>query len=238
MAAPTKHSSPTLALKITDEAREKAINSSSGGCLIADAIKYQYPQFTRIVVDMATIRVTDRRAGLRYTYLTPEPAQQCLLAFDQGWRNPFDEVVVKRAVQITPVTRARTGPQSPAGLAERRAARMPELEAKEAAGTLTKGEKTSLTRYRNPKPVIERPTSEGAVDVKVIHGGPKHGPVIFGGRPRIQGEPHPNLLRGRDRFFGAQTARPSVVWEEAVAKAAEERARELMAERFGTSPTE
>ena len=226
----TKHSSPRLVLKITDEAREKAIQSSSGGCLVADAIRDQYPRFNKIVVDMATIRITDPKAGLRYTYLTPEAAQQCLLAFDQGWRNPIDEVVLKRAVQILPVTRNRTGPASAAGIAERRAMRIPELEAKAAAGTITRHEKVALTRLRNPKPVVERATSWGPPDVKVVEGGSSHGAVIFGGRPRIQGEPHPNLLRGRDRDFGAKTARPGLAWEEAVTKAAQE----LVAERLGT----
>lgn len=88
MAASTRHISPKLVLKITDEIRERAIQASSGGCLMADAIRTQYPRFEGITVDMATVRITDRKAGLRYTYLTPETGQTCLLAFDQGWDNP------------------------------------------------------------------------------------------------------------------------------------------------------
>jgi hypothetical protein len=236
--ADTKHSSPRLVLKITDEAYDRAVQSSSGGCLIADAIRNQYPRFTKIVVDMATVRVTDRKAGLRYTYLTPEPAQQSLLHFDQGWVKPFDEVRLKRAVKILPVRRARTGPASIAGVAERRAARITELEAKEAAGVLSRGEKIALTRSRNPKPAPERPTSNGAMDIKVVEGGSSHGAVIFGGRALPQGTPHPNLLRSQNRHFGAKTARPGLAWEKAVAEAAEISAEAMIAERFGTPPTE
>jgi hypothetical protein len=38
-----KHGSPTLALAITKEQRDRAVKSNSGGCLIADAIQSQYP---------------------------------------------------------------------------------------------------------------------------------------------------------------------------------------------------
>ena len=37
------------------------------------------------------------------------------------------------------------------------------------------------------------------------------------------GEPHPNLLRGHDRHFGAKLANPGVVFEEAVAAEVAER---------------
>jgi hypothetical protein len=234
MAAATQHSSPGLVLKITDEAYDRAVQSSSGGCLIADAIRNQYPRFTKIVVDMATVRMTDRKAGLRYTYLTPEPAQQCLLHFDQGWDKPFEEVRLRRAVKIVPVIRPRNGPTSVAGIAERRAARIQEIEAKEAAGTITRHDKTALTRLRNPKPVVERPTSRGPIDIKVVEGGSSHGAVIHGGRPLPQGTPHPNLLRSQNRHFGAKTARPGLAWERAVREAA----TELVAERLGAPPTE
>ena len=241
MATPTRHTSPKLVLKITEEIRERAIQASSGGCLMADAIRTQYPRFEGIAVDMATVRFTDRKAGLRYTYLTPESGQTCLLAFDQGWDNPYDEVVLKRAVQIVPVKRNRTGPTSAAGIAERRPARIAELEAKEAAGPLTGAEKRALGMLRNPKPTPERPSSTGPADVVMVEtGGTGRTPVIYGGRPLIQRQrdPNPNLLKGRNRIFGAKSSRPSVPWEKAVAKAAAEVAEAMVAERFGTRPAE
>jgi hypothetical protein len=226
MARP-KHSSPRLVINITDEAQDKAVRSNSGGCLVADAMKDQYPQFTGIVVDMATIRFTDRKAGERYTYLTPPTAQHCLLSFDQGWPNAINEVVLRRAVKIDPVTRTSG---STATVLARRAARVPELEAKAAAGTITSREKTALSRMRKAGPPVERPTSRGPIDVKVVDHGSQHGAVIRGGAPLIQGPAHPNLLRGRNRHFGAKLADPGLAFREAVEQA--------VGERLGTPPAE
>jgi hypothetical protein len=219
----TKHSSPTLVLKIGDDIRARAIQANSGGCLIADAIREQHPQFTGIVVDMATVRISDRKAGLRYVYLTPAAAQHCLLSFDQGWPNPVEDLVLKRAVKVEPITRNRTGPKSPTGIAERRAARIPELEAKEAAGTLGRYERVALKRLRNPQPAPERPSTKGVADVKIVQGGAGPGAVVYGGEPLVQGQPHPNLLRGRNRHFGAKLADPGVVFRDAVEQAVAER---------------
>ena len=65
-----RKTSPTLQLAIGQEQIDRAVQSNSGGCLIADAIKAQYPELTHVTVDMATVRVTDKQRGERYTYLT------------------------------------------------------------------------------------------------------------------------------------------------------------------------
>lgn len=62
--------------------------------MIADALKATLPHATHVMVDLATIRYTDREKGVRYTYLTPASAQQALLCFDQGmeidaWQTGF-----------------------------------------------------------------------------------------------------------------------------------------------------
>jgi hypothetical protein len=217
--ARNKFSSPTIKVQITEEARERAIQSNSGGCLIADGIREQYPQFSRIAVDMATIRMTDREKGVRYTYLTPPLAQHCLLAFDQGWRNPVEEVVIKKAVQILPVM--AEGPGQKKQRAEHRLERLSSLQMKEAAGEpLDKTEKMILTKSRmEPKPPRERPTARGPREIKVVEGGSSHGVVIRGGEPIPQGPAHPNLLRGRDRHFGAKLADPGQAFNEAVEQA-------------------
>lgn len=208
--ARNKHSSPTLALTITEEDRDEAIRSNSGGCLIADAIKRQYPHLSSITVDMATIRCTDRKRGERYVYLTPADAQQVLLAFDQEWRHPTETLTIRRAVQIIPVTVSRNRTAD-------RMERLFQLEQREQAGeTLTRGEKKSLTYLRN---ATERPASRGKADVKITDGGANHGAVIRGGEPRRQGPAHPNLLRGRDRHFGARLADPGAAFNEAVEQA-------------------
>lgn len=219
-----KHSSPTLVLTISEEQREEAINSNSGGCLIADAIKKQYPHLSGIIVDMATVRVSDREQGLRYTYLTPPGAQHCLLAFDQGWPNPSEQVTIKRAVKIHPITRPKTGPASTTAVAARRAERVATLTAKRDSGQpLTRGEKTALTRMSKAAPPVDRPTSNGPTEVHVTDGGSSHGAVVIGGRGIPQGPAHPNLLRGRDRHFGARLADPGQAFTEAVEAAVQER---------------
>ena len=59
--------------------------------------------------------------------------------------------------------------------------------------------------------------------LKVVEGGSNHGAVVLGGDPLVQGPPHPNLLRGRDRHFGAKVARPGLAFEEAVEAAVSQR---------------
>lgn len=195
--------SPTLELEIREEDRQRAVDSNSGACLIADAIKEQYPHLTRILVDMATIRVSDSAKGYRYTYLTPQTAQHVLLAFDQGWPNPAEHLQIKRAVQITPII----GGKHPGRTPETRAARRDALQARIDAGeTLTRSEKATLTRLKKDLPA--RPTSTGPVEF--------HNGTVHGGPPRVVGPPHPNLLRGRNRIFGAKLADPGTAFNNAV----------------------
>ena len=195
--------------------------------MIADAIKEQYPELSMVTVDMATIRASDRKHGLRYTYLTPATAQHVLLAFDQGWPQPVDHLTVKRAVQIVPICRPKTGPVSPAAIAERRAEKLAEYEERIANGEeLSRGEKAAVTRLRNPKPAPERPSSTGRARVNAGH----DGLVVSGGRPRVVGAAHPNLLRGRNRHYGAQMADPGVAFREAVDAAVAKRMAEQESE--------
>jgi len=77
----------------------------------------------------------------------------------------------------------------------------------------------ALTRMRNPTPTPERPTSVGPPEV---HGSSRARPVVVGGRPLPHGT-HPNLLRGRDRIFGAKLADPGLAFNEAVEAAVAER---------------
>jgi hypothetical protein len=212
----TKFSSPRLELKLTEERRDEAIKSNSGACLIADAIKAQYPQFTRVTVDMATIRFSDSVRGVRYVYLTPPEAQHVLLSFDQGWPSPTQAVTIKRAVHITPITRSEARDRKDE---YERNKRMRALEAKVREGKpLTKPEQTAMSRMKNRKAPPERPSSTGKVEVAVSvgQGSGRSKPVLYGGRLPVTGKAHPNLLRGRDRHFGAKLADPGEAFEEAV----------------------
>jgi hypothetical protein len=219
---PPKPTSPTLELAITIEQYERAVQSNSGGCLIADAIKAQYPHLSGVQVDMATVRATDKLKGLRYVYLTPPAAQHALLSFDQGWPNPTESVVIRKAVQINRITRAKNGPGSTASIRAKREQRRAELEQKLDLGQeLDRDEKGALTKLSKPYEPVERPSSKGPIEVSDA---PARGtPTIVGGRPLPQGRPHPNLLRGRNRHFGAKLADPGQAFNEAVEAAVAER---------------
>ena len=217
-------SSPTLHLTIAASAHDRAMRSNSGGCLIVDAIKEQYPHLSAVSVDMATIRVSDGAKGLRYTYLTPSDAQHLLLAFDQGWKNPLEHVTVSRAVKIERMT--GTHPTKQVDRDKARAERIAYLEAKlESGEPLTSREKASLTRMTNPKPTPDRPSKKGPVTDIVT---PAKGPAtVVGGDPIPHGQDHPNLLRGRNRHFGARLADPGIAFNEAVEQAVLQRLAEF-----------
>jgi hypothetical protein len=230
-----KFSSPTLDLEIPPDAYQHARLSASGSCLISDAIKRQYPHLTHISTDMATIRASDKRKGVRYTYLAPEDAQMCLLAFDQGWSNPVDHIVLRRAVKIDPITSARPDAPHSVALAKEVAARRAAAASKQARGEdLTRGEKMSLSfaakaKTRSPQ---QRPTARGAPEAMTRGAGEAGGAVVRGGSPIKQGPAHPNLLRGRNRHFGAKLAKGGSAWEEAVREAA----RVMVAEQEPQAP--
>ena len=108
-----KFASPTLKLRITKDLWDDAVQASSGGCLLVEAIKRQYPHLTGISVDMATVRVSDPKKGLRFTYLTPENGQTLLLSYDQGWAQPDEQdVTLLRAVKVTKMQRQAPGRKS------------------------------------------------------------------------------------------------------------------------------
>lgn len=206
----SRHASPTLNVKITAADHANAVRSHSGACLIADAIKRAYPNLTMVTVDMATVRATDRALGVRYTWLTPTPGQHILLAYDQGWPHVVEEFQIRRAVKINPVRRG----ESEAKKVERRTARVAELQAKEHAGTLTSRERRSLRELRTRIPAASRrPTANGPSEARVGSDGHV---TVYGGEPIPLGPAHPNLLRGRDRHFGARLADPGLAFREAV----------------------
>jgi hypothetical protein len=208
-----KRASPTIQVTIGQEQLDRAIKSNSGGCLIADAIKSQYPNLSSVTVDMATIRVSDRQRGERYTYLTPPAAQHVLLSFDQGWPNPTEQLVIKSAVKIDPIKRQRAA-------SEYRAQRLAELAAKEDSGqALSQWERAAITRMTN-SPAADRPHTSGPTEVVEQR---DRSITIRGGNPIPQGPNHPNLLRGRNRIFGAKLADPGEAFKQAVEAAVNER---------------
>src|SRR5215469_3403443 len=77
-------------IAVTTKNIEESCRNDSRHCMIADAIKEQFPEARNISVDMMTIRWSDPRKGWRYIYLTPKPAQKALIAYDFGKKiEPF-----------------------------------------------------------------------------------------------------------------------------------------------------
>jgi hypothetical protein len=209
----------TMQLVIEKEDYEQAKASDSGGCLIAHAIKRQYPRFSHVSVDTSFTRITDRERGEKYTYLTPPSAAEFLLAFDQGWEErdlPKKIRYRDRAIRVVPITRSASAVRQ---TAEQSAARLAMLEAKVQKGeSLTGHERRSLTRLRNPKPRAQRPITGGPIQVEGEYGEE----IIRGGTaPRHEryARLNANLLRGRDRLFGRKSAQPSEVFKQAVQEA-------------------
>jgi hypothetical protein len=166
----TETQSPVLQPTISEENYKRAITASGGGCLVADAIKDQYPQFTHVAVDVATIRVTDKERGERYIYLTPASVGEMLLGFDQGWREDLlpKKLLIRKAVKIIPITKSASMIKAHE---EKRLARLTELEAKEKSGEpLTDGENRALGKLRNPKAATERAKSYGEAKVETVGG--------------------------------------------------------------------
>lgn len=229
-----KSISPTLNLEITKEIYDRAVRANSHACIIADAIKEQYPEFSSVDVNIATTRVSDRKRGERYIYLTPTSAGEQVLAFDQGWIQPEKSFPIKvryrNAVKILPIARSLSDIKLKA---ERKAKRQMELELKQKSGeTLTTDEKIALTLIQKPKTSPERPTVYGAAEVVADK---PEGVVVRGGREwkRKDSRLQKNLLHGTDRHFGAKQAQPSQVFKEAVDTAVKAAVKADRAKRKG-----
>lgn len=86
--------------------------------MIADAAKIALPDSTKHSVDLQTIRLTDPKRGLRYTYLTPRIAQEALVRWDMGIKpTPFSFVL--RGGQVTRAFKRKAKETDPKKLAQR-----------------------------------------------------------------------------------------------------------------------
>jgi hypothetical protein len=75
---------PRLTINVLAETINTAMRANSGHCMIAESIKLQVPMARNVAVDISTIRFSDLEKGLRYVYLTPRPAQNAIVDFDEG----------------------------------------------------------------------------------------------------------------------------------------------------------
>lgn len=114
--------SPTLKLEITEELIADAVPRDSSHCLWAEAVKVAFPEAKHVAVDLQTIRFTDPKKGLRFTYLTPRTAQVALVQFDQGIRPEPHSVQLRRGQVTRSGSKGVPKHTSPAEKAQRKAA--------------------------------------------------------------------------------------------------------------------
>lgn len=93
--------SPRLTIAVDQELIDNAVRRDSRHCWIAEAIKAAVPEMTSITVDLQTIRFTDPKKRLRYSYLTPAPCNVALIDFDRGMRPEAFNFALRTAAQIT-----------------------------------------------------------------------------------------------------------------------------------------
>lgn len=81
---------PRVTIEVTGEVIAHSTERDSSHCMIAEAVRHSIPDADRVSVDLQTIRFSDPKKGLRYTYLTPRVGQVALIDFDQGQKpEPF-----------------------------------------------------------------------------------------------------------------------------------------------------
>lgn len=135
---------PRVVIDVDQTTIEEAVKGDSSHCMIAEAIRKSIPGATRVSVDIQTVRFSDPKRRLRYTYLTPRRAQVALIEFDSG-KAPAPFAVGLTNGQVTPMSAGTKPPEK----AERDRQRQREirvrdrelatakLEAPDAGGTTT-----------------------------------------------------------------------------------------------------
>lgn len=73
-----------MRVTVSKEHIENGVEKNSQHCMIADAIKAACPKAQYIMVDLQSIRFSDKSKKKRYVYMTPAIAQHNLIQFDQG----------------------------------------------------------------------------------------------------------------------------------------------------------
>jgi len=84
------YKAPNLKADVSQEDIDNAIARDSAHCMSADTLKRTFPWAKHISVDLQTIKLTDKRDGNRYVYLTPYVVQQYIVRWDTGIKpEPF-----------------------------------------------------------------------------------------------------------------------------------------------------
>ena len=211
--------SPKLSITVDQKTIETAAIRNSSHCMIADAVKQSVPWASVVMVDLQSIRMTDKERGLRYSYLTPRHAQLALIKFDQGEKpRAFKMELAGGAVRRAKHYPRRNEPMP--GLAERQEiirkvqAKRREVQVSlQELGDLTDIAEASLERYVSAttpnvfsRDVADRlmAWAEGRVVPKRPHAVP---PSLVSGKPRLRaGEKGvhaaPEVVGGREPPIG------------------------------------
>ena len=151
-------------INVTPSILERACRKDSSHCMIAEAIKEAWPDVYDVSVDVRTIRMTDRKAGKRFVYLTPQNCVENLIKFDFGVKlDPWHFFVPMRPAQVYPLT---VRDQSKANKAKR---------------PKNTGKKEIKASHDSPTPLVHggRPPMTAAL-ASSARGGPRGRKRIFG----------------------------------------------------------
>lgn len=75
---------------VTPEIIASGITGDSSRCLVVMAIKVMCPEVNRVLVDGFSIRMTNAKTGMRYSFQTPIRVQRYIIEFDAGAKiEPF-----------------------------------------------------------------------------------------------------------------------------------------------------
>jgi len=83
-SAPKSPQIPRQKIEVKEKDIRESCRKNANRCMIASAIRKQFPEAQSVYVDMLSIRWSDPERGLRYTYMTPKPVQNALIRFDMG----------------------------------------------------------------------------------------------------------------------------------------------------------
>jgi hypothetical protein len=87
---PAELRAPRIKVTVPEEKIVAAKPGDAAHCMIAESVRTVYPNARWVLVDLQSIRFTDRKKGFRYIYMTPRLVQRKLINFDQGAKpSPF-----------------------------------------------------------------------------------------------------------------------------------------------------
>jgi hypothetical protein len=102
-----------LFVEVIEQHIAKALERDSSHCIIAMAVASALPHVRHISVDLQSIRFTDPKKHLRYTFLTPHLARDIVIGFDQGEREKLKPVTFSMKPAIIAQSGKRRGRRPP-----------------------------------------------------------------------------------------------------------------------------